>query len=120
MDSGPETLNPVRQIMQVATGYIASSALYVAVALNVADHLSGGAKTTDELASATGAKEDGIYRVLRLLASLGLFEEVGPRRFGLTPAADLLRKDVPGSPIVARPSSAIFSRPCPTAAMPTS
>ncbi len=97
MDSGPETLNPVQQIMQVATGYIASSALYVVVALNVADHLSGGAKTTGELARATGAKEDGIYRVLRLLASLGLFEEVGPRRFGLTPAAELLRKDVAGS-----------------------
>jgi hypothetical protein len=45
MESKPETPNPVQQIMQIATGYIASSALYVAVALNVADHLAGGAKT---------------------------------------------------------------------------
>jgi hypothetical protein len=83
--------------MQIATAYVASSALYVAVALNVADHIAGGATTTTDLARATGAKEDGLYRVLRLLSSLGLFEEVGPRRFELTGASELLRKDVPGS-----------------------
>ncbi len=97
MDSNPEMPKPVQQIMQVATGYIASSALYVAVALNVADHLAGGAKTIGDLARATGTQEDGLYRVLRLLASLGLFAEVSPRRFGLTPPAELLRKDVAGS-----------------------
>lgn len=60
MDSGPETPNPVQQIMQVATGYIASSALYVAVALNVADHLSGGARRP-------GANGRGIPCALRPL-----------------------------------------------------
>jgi hypothetical protein len=97
MESTPETPSPVQQIMQVATGYMASSALYVAVALKVADHLASGAKTADDLARATGTQADALYRVLRLLASMGVFHEEGPRRFGLTPAAELLRSDAEGS-----------------------
>lgn len=91
------TPNPGQQLLQIACGYIASSSLYVATTLNVADHLASGPKTMAELARATGANEDALYRVLRLLASLGVFEETGARRFGLTPAAELLRKDAPGS-----------------------
>ena len=83
--------------MQVATGYMASSCLYAAIKLNIADHLAAGPKTAAELAKATDANEDAIYRVLRLLASLGIFDEVAPRTFALTPASDLLRKDAPGS-----------------------
>jgi hypothetical protein len=91
------TPNPAQQILQIAVGYIASSSLYVAIMLNVPDHLAAGPQTIDELARATGANEDALYRVLRLLASLGVFEETGPRQFGLTPASELLRQGVPGS-----------------------
>lgn len=91
------TPDPGQQVLQIACGYIASSSLYVAITLNVADHLASGPKTMAELARATGANEGALYSVLRLLASLSVFEETGPRRFGLTPAAELLRKDVPGS-----------------------
>ncbi len=90
-------MNPAQQVLQVATGYMASSALYAAITLNVADHLVPGPKTMAELAKATGANEDALYRVLRLLASLGIFDEIAPRKFALTPASELLRKDVPGS-----------------------
>jgi len=83
--------------MQVATGYMASSALYAALTLNIPDHLAAGPKTAADLAKASGANEDALYRILRLLASLGIFAETAPRTFALTPAADLLRKDVPGS-----------------------
>jgi hypothetical protein len=91
------TPTPEQQLMQVVTGYIASSALYTATSLNIADHLGDGAKTTADLAEATGANEGALYRILRLLASLGVFEEVGHREFGLTPSAELLRTDAPGS-----------------------
>ena len=97
MESTQAASNPVQQVMQVATGYIASSALHVAVALNVADHLAGGPKTAEDLATATDTQADGLYRILRLLASVGIFREVGPRRFGLTPTAEILRSDVAGS-----------------------
>ncbi|HEX4025192.1 MAG TPA: hypothetical protein VHX52_10895 [Steroidobacteraceae bacterium] len=42
------------------------------------------------MAVATGANEDALYRVLRLLASLGVFEQIAPQRFAPTPAAALL------------------------------
>jgi hypothetical protein len=90
-------MNPAQQVLQVATGYMASSCLYAALTLNVADHLKDGPRSMAELARATGANEDALYRVLRVLASLGIFDEVAPRKFELTPAAELLRKDVPGS-----------------------
>jgi hypothetical protein len=90
-------MNPAQQVMQVATGYMASSALYAALTLNIPDHLAAGPKTAAELANASGANEDALYRTLRLLVSLGIFEEAAPRKFALNPAADLLRKDAPGS-----------------------
>src|SRR5471032_2566953 len=90
-------MNPAQQVLQVATGYMASSALYAATTLNIADHLTPGPKDAAALAKATGANKDALYRVLRLLASLGIFDEVAPRKFALTPASELLRKDVPGS-----------------------
>jgi hypothetical protein len=65
--------------------------------LNVADHLASGPKDVSELARMSGANEDALFRVLRLLASLGVFAETGSRQFALNPAAELLRKDVPGS-----------------------
>ena len=91
------TPDPAQQVLQIATGYMASAALYAAISLNVADHLASGPMDVADLARLTGANEDALFRVLRLLASLGLFAEAGPRRFSLTPAADLLRKDAPGS-----------------------
>jgi hypothetical protein len=90
-------MNPAQQVLQVATGYMASSALYAAITLNIADHLASGPTPMAELAHATGANEDALYRVLRLLASLGIFAEVAPKTFTLTPAAELLRKDAPNS-----------------------
>jgi hypothetical protein len=89
--------HPVQQVLQVATGYIASSALYVAISLGIPDHLADGPQSAAELARATGANEDALRRVLRLLVSLGIFSEPAPGEFGLQPAGDLLRSDVPGS-----------------------
>jgi len=91
------TSNPVQHVLQVATGYIASAALYVAITLKLPDLLSAGPLSIADLARATGTNEDALYRVLRLLASLEIFEEVRTGQFALTPAADVLRQDTPGS-----------------------
>ncbi len=84
-------------LMQIACGYMASRALNIVTELKVADLLSAGPKPVFELAKATGTNEDALYRVLRALASVGIFTEVAPRKFGLTPAAELLQSGVPGS-----------------------
>ena len=89
--------NPQQKIMQVATGFIASSALYVAAKLEIADKLANGAKAVTALAAETKTDADALYRVLRLLVSLGIFEEVAPRQIALNPAGDALRKNAPGT-----------------------
>jgi hypothetical protein len=71
--------------------------VHVAARLGIADLLANGDMTADALAAQTGAHPQPLYRVLRLLASHGIFSEAAPRTFRLTPAADCLRSDRPWS-----------------------
>lgn len=81
----------------MATGYRISCALYVVTGLRIADFLKDGPQSAETLAAATGSNPDALFRVLRALASLGVFAETGPREFGLTPLSEILRGDIPGS-----------------------
>jgi len=85
------------QISRMLTGYWVSQALYVAAKLRIADSLAVGPKSADELAKASGTQGRSLYRLLRALASLGIFAEEGDRRFALTPLGECLRSDLPGS-----------------------
>lgn len=69
----------------------------MATELKIADQLAGGPKPVAELAKNSGVLENMLYRVMRLLAMVGIFTETSPRQFDLTPAAALLRTGVPGS-----------------------
>jgi predicted O-methyltransferase YrrM len=71
--------------------------IHVAATLGVADFLSGAPKSCHELAASLRVDPEALYRVLRALASFGIFEETDPRWFALTPMAQPLRSDVPGS-----------------------
>lgn len=90
-------VNSAEQIMQVAFGYVGSICLHVAAKLGIADLLRDGPAHIDALASQTSVQADALYRVLRALASMGIFTEAAPRSFALTPTAELLRSDVRGS-----------------------
>jgi len=85
------------QLMQMASGAWVTQMIHVAAELGVADHLITGERPVEELATACGADTDSLFRLLRGLASLGLFQETTPRHFALTPLAELLRSDHPHS-----------------------
>lgn len=87
---------PWAQMMQMITGSWVSQCIGAAARLGIADHLVAGPRTGDELAQACGASADHVTRLMRMLASIGLFTVTGDR-FALTPASDTLRTDVPGS-----------------------
>jgi hypothetical protein len=70
-----------------------SQALHVVATLGVADRLADGPRTSDELAAAVGAHAGTLYRVLRALATVGVFREEDGRRFALTPVSECLRSD---------------------------
>lgn len=78
-------------------GYRITQALYVVAELNVADLLRREDLTADQLAAETGAHGPSLARVLRLLASEGVFAETADGRYTLTPMAETLQGDVPGS-----------------------
>src|SRR5947209_3701565 len=86
-----------QHLMQAANGYVTSASLYAAAKLNSADVLAGGPRAVDSLAAETGSNADALYRVLRVLISIGIFSEPQPRTIALSPAAELLRSNVPGS-----------------------
>ncbi|MCC7423156.1 MAG: methyltransferase, partial [Planctomycetaceae bacterium] len=85
------------QLARMITGYWVSQAVFAAAELGLADLLNDGPKPVESLANATGTKPDPLFRLLRALASVGVFAEGPSRTFSLTPTAQLLRSDVPGS-----------------------
>jgi O-methyltransferase domain/Dimerisation domain len=80
-------------LMNLVSGKYVSQAISVAAELGVADVLGNGFKSAAEIAEAVNASEDGVYRLLRALASVGLFTASGKRKFKLTPLGKLLRRD---------------------------
>lgn len=84
------------QIIQLTTACWTSRCLYVIAELGVADTLGDQPQSTEAIAKAIGAQPKALYRVLRLLASLGIFEwSQGTWRH--SEASRLLRSDHPGS-----------------------
>ena len=93
----PPEAAAIQLLTQLATGHIVASALQVALRLGIPDRLAQRPLTCAELARATGVREDELYRVLRALASVGVFAETSPRRFALTDAGQALVSGAPGS-----------------------
>jgi O-methyltransferase domain/Dimerisation domain len=89
------------QVIQMATAFWASRAVYAAARLGLADFLADGPRTAAVLAEATGMHVQSLYRLMRTLASLGLLSSDEARRFALTPLGASLRTGAPG---MARPT----------------
>ena len=94
----PQTEPPPHvQVIQMATGLWVSKMVYAAAKLNLADHLADGPKTAEDLAGLTKAHAPSLNRLMRTLASLGVFTQLDEGRFGLTPLGEALRKGAPGA-----------------------
>jgi hypothetical protein len=103
-----QMLPPAQVVVQMSMGYQTAQALYVAARLGVADSLADGVKDGDTLAQWTGTHAPSLCRLLRLLASMGVFTEDEPGRFGLTALGASLRADIPES---ARRRVLMFGQP---------
>ncbi|MBX3335184.1 MAG: methyltransferase [Nitrospira sp.] len=93
----PRKLSPPELMRNLAIGYWTSRLVHVAAKLRLADLLKGGSRTVEDLASAADVQPVPLYRLLRALASLGIFAETKGRRFKLTPLAATLQTGVPNS-----------------------
>jgi SAM-dependent methyltransferase len=84
-------------VLQMIWGIHISRAVSAVAALGIADRLADGPMTAAQLARATQAHEPSLYRVLRLLAALGVLTEHDHRSFSLTILGERLRADAPAS-----------------------
>ncbi|MHC4173674.1 MAG: methyltransferase [Planctomycetota bacterium] len=91
-----QTQSSQQLLKQMIGGWI-TQAVYVAAELGIADLLTDGPRTAEELAEQTSTHCSALYRVLRALASAGIFSEDADCRFSLTPLAESLRSNVPDS-----------------------
>ncbi len=87
----PNELPPPAQLMKFIVGRWISKPIYVAVELGIADMLAEGPKSIEELAQASQSHAPSLYRMMRALASVGIFFETEAKRFELTPMAEYLK-----------------------------
>ncbi len=95
--AGLETVPPDAAIMQLLNGKVVTFCLTAVAQLGIAEHLSETPRNIEDIARDTATHAPSLYRVLRLLVSVGVFTEGPPRHFALNPAAQFLKAGHPQS-----------------------
>ena len=88
---------PHAQVLDLVSGKLISKAISLAADLALADQLIGGARSVRELAEKLEVNEDALYRLMRTLESIGIFEETGEGEFENSELSEVLRSDHPQS-----------------------
>ena len=84
-------------ILQLMAGKQIAFSLAGVARLGVADHMGEDPAGIEVLARKVDANPDALFRAMRLLASVGVFEQFPGRQFALTPVGKHLQTNVPGS-----------------------
>ena len=87
----PHELPPTAQLMKFIIAKWISKPIYVAAELGIADMLADGPKNIEELALLSQSHAPSLYRMMRALASVGIFSEVEEKKFELTAMAEFLK-----------------------------
>jgi len=88
---------PPAVMMHKITGFWTACCIYNASKLGIADLIAETPKTADQLAKETDSHAPSLYRLLRALASDGIFKENENGEFSNTPLGETLRDNIPGS-----------------------
>jgi len=88
---------PPAILLNARNAVVLHQSVYAVARLGIADCLQNGPRPAADLARELKVNEDALYRILRLLASQGIFEENSDRSFRNTDISNYLRSDVPGS-----------------------
>src|SRR4051794_2960578 len=90
-------INPdaASNLLRLLAGKHITYSLSAVARLGVADHMNGKPVPVAELAEKVGAHAPSLYRVMRMLASIDVFEEHKDKSFSHTALSELLKTDVP-------------------------
>lgn len=86
---------PPFRLIHIGSAFWQSRVLHVAVRLDIASVLGDEQFAVDVIAARVLAQPDAIYRLLRMLAAMGVFEEASPRVFKNNALSAYLREDNP-------------------------
>lgn len=90
----PNKITPAPfRVMQIGSSFWQSRALYVATKLGLADVLADSEMSTTSLSQHLKLNEDHVYRLMRMLSSIGVFLETSPRTFKNSKLSNCLRED---------------------------
>lgn len=95
--SDTNTPEPAAVLGQLLFGKQIAYCLSGVARLGLADHMSAEPSSVEDLAAKTAAHAPSLYRVMRALASVGVFREGPGKTFALTPAGALLKTHAPGT-----------------------
>jgi len=84
-------------MFNLSTAYWRSCCIYTAAKLGIPDLLAAGARNAAVIAGHTGCNADAVYRLMRALASMGVFQENEEDGFELTPVGATLTSYHPDS-----------------------
>ncbi len=84
-------LPPPAQLMKFIIEKWISKPIYVAAELGIADILAQGPKSIAEIAKMSQSHAPTLYRIMRTLASVGIFSETEDKQFQFTPMAECLK-----------------------------
>ncbi|MBV9677661.1 MAG: hypothetical protein JO185_15085, partial [Acidobacteriaceae bacterium] len=90
-------VNAPANLLRLLFGKHITHSLSAVARLGIADHINSRPEPVGELASKVGAHATSLYRVMRMLASIGVFEEHENQFFSHTALSELLKTDAPGS-----------------------
>jgi hypothetical protein len=95
-------LPPSELIFDLIKGQIVLNAISTVINLKISDYLKDGPKSVRHLAEKTNTHPNSLYRLLRMLSTVGIFSKVKATQeevkydeieFGLTPLASLLQSN---------------------------
>jgi len=90
-------MRPEDVLRDFSNSQVISRLIYVVARLGIADLLKDEPKSYRQLAEATEVHPQSLYRILRTLASVGVFSETETGIFEQTEVGRLLRSDIEGS-----------------------
>lgn len=104
---------PPFRLIQISSAFWQSRALYVAARLDIASILGDELLSAEEIAARAPAHPDATYRLLRMLAAVGIFEQPSPRYFRNNKLSSFLRTDNPQNvrAMILMHNSEVMSRP---------
>jgi hypothetical protein len=92
-----ENQRPAQSMVRLFMAYIPSMVIFAAARLELADHIGDAGARAEDLAQKIKVDAAALYRVMRVLAGLGVLRQDNDDRFYVTPFGETLRKDSPES-----------------------